>query len=107
MIDPGYFWLIVALLTLGTVSIRFSLIAISGKMKVSPRAKELFSYIPAAILPALVAPMVFFHQGSVAWLAGKERAAVLALTTILCAFTKSTLLTILFGLAALYLVHAL
>ncbi len=107
MIDSGYFWLIVALLTLGTESIRFSLIAFSHRVHISTRTKELFSYIPAAILPALVAPMVFFHQGSVSWLAGKERALVLALACVVAAFSRSTLATILFGLIALYLLQSL
>ncbi len=103
MIPASYFWQNILLLALGTFCIRFSLISLSGRVKISERTKELFSYIPAAILPALVAPMVFFHQGSATWLLGKERALVLMLTIAVCAFTRSTLATILFGLVALYL----
>jgi branched-subunit amino acid transport protein len=65
--------------------------------------KEVLSFIPAAILPAMIAPMVFFHQGEVVFLAGKERLAVLILATLVCYYTKNMLITIGFGLALLYL----
>ncbi|MGZ5278497.1 MAG: AzlD domain-containing protein, partial [Pseudobdellovibrionaceae bacterium] len=73
MIEASYFWMNVAFLALGTIGIRVSLIAASAKIKISDRTKEIFSYIPAAILPAFIAPAVFFHEGHVTWLAGKER----------------------------------
>lgn len=89
------------MLAIGTLTIRGSIIAISSKVKISDRLKEIFSYIPAAILPAFVAPVVF-HQGKVAWLGGKERFAILLLSALVCYFSKSTLVTICFGLGALY-----
>lgn len=103
MIPQTYYWVNVLLLAIGTLAIRGSIIALSAKVKISDRLKELFTFIPAAILPAFVAPAVFFHKGSVDWVFGKERAVVLVLATILCAVTRSTLATIAFGLVALYL----
>lgn len=107
MIDPKYFWFNVICLGLGTVSIRGSIVAISSKIHISNRWREIFSYIPAAILPAFVAPAVFFHRGSVEVLWGEERFLVLMLATFVSYFTRSTLLTISFGLGFLYLVHFL
>lgn len=103
MIPQGYFWMNVFLLAVGTLAIRGSIIAISAKVKISERLKEIFTFIPAAILPAFVAPAVFFHEGTVSWIFGKERVVVLFLATILCALTRSTFSTITFGLSALYL----
>ena len=103
MIPQGYYWVNVVLLAVGTLVIRGSIIALSAKVKISDRLKELFTFIPAAILPAFVAPAVFFHKGTVEWMMGKERAIVLVLSTILCAVTRSTLATIAFGLVALFL----
>lgn len=103
MIPQGYYWINIFLLGVGTLAIRGSIIALSAKVKISERLKELFTFIPAAILPAFVAPAVFFHEGTVSWVLGKERVVVLVLATILCAITRSTLATITFGLAALYL----
>lgn len=103
MIDTNYFWLCIALLALGTISIRMSIIAIAGRIRISNRAKEVFTYIPAAILPAFMAPSVFFHPGVVTWAFGKERLFILFGATVLCYFYRSTIATIGFGLAALYL----
>ncbi len=103
MIPSEYLWSNILLLGIGTFVIRFSIIAVSAKIKISDKVKELFSFIPAAILPAFIAPMIFFHEGKIEWLYGKERLFILSGSAILCYFTKNTLLTIAFGLAALYL----
>lgn len=106
MIDPKYFWTVIILLALGTFAIRGTLIFLSSRIKITERVRQIFSFIPAAILPSMIAPMVFFHQGQVQWLAGKERFAVLLLSTTVCFFTRSMLMTICFGLGALYLLTA-
>ncbi len=103
MISNDYFWLNVVLMGLGTLAIRGSFIAYAHKIQISKRWREIFSFIPAAVLPAFVAPAVFFHQGKVDWCLGKERFFVLVAATLVCAFTRSTLATIGFGLFALYL----
>lgn len=102
MIEANYFWTNILALAAGTIVIRGSLIALANQIRISDRAKELFSYIPAAILPAFVAPAVFFHQGQVSWLFEKERLAILILATVFCYFVRNTFFTITFGLAALF-----
>ena len=104
MIEPKYFWIIVFILAIGTFSIRASIIALSARVKISDRVKQLFSFIPVSILPAFVAPAVFFHQGHTPWLFEKERLVILIFASIICYFTRSTLATIAFGLIALYMV---
>lgn len=101
-IESDYFWLCTFFLMIGTIAIRLSIIMISGKVKISERVKQLFSFIPAAILPAFVAPAAFFHNGQVVTFMGKERLLVLILATVVSYYTRSTLLTIVFGLAALF-----
>lgn len=105
MIPLKYFWLNILFLSLGTLAIRASIIAVSSRVYISARVRTLFSFIPAAVLPAFVAPAVFFHQGEVAWLLNKERLFILAFATAVCYFTRSTLATIAFGLIALFLSH--
>lgn len=104
MINGNYFLLNVVALTFGTIFIRGFFIALSGKMKISPKVKELFTYIPAAIFPALIIPATFFHQGAVEWLGGKERFVILLLSSVACYFYRNTLFVICFGLSLLYLV---
>ena len=103
MIENSYFWNITYLLALGTFAIRLSIIAISSRIKISDRLKEIFSFIPAAVLPAMVAPMVYYHEGSVDWLQGKERLLIIILATFVSYLTKSMFATISFGLLFLYL----
>jgi len=102
MIDPAYFWVNIVFLSSGTLAIRGSFIFMSGQFRISPRLRSIFAYIPAAILPALIAPMVFYHQGVVEALWGKERFIVLILSSVVCYLTKSMLATVGFGLSALY-----
>lgn len=98
------FWLIFGSLAAGTFAIRISIIAVSARVRISNRTKEIFSFIPASILPAFMAPAVFYHEGHAEWLWGKERLIILMGACVLCYFTRSTLATIAFGLVALYLV---
>lgn len=104
MINQNYFLLNVLLLAIGTISIRGCFIALSGKMKVSNKIRELFGYIPAAILPAFIFPATFFHQGIVAHLAGKERFLIMIVSGIVFYFIKKTWLIIALGLILLYVV---
>jgi branched-subunit amino acid transport protein len=92
---------------IGTFSIRGSLIAVSSRVRISNRTKEVFSYIPAAILPAFIAPFAFFHQGQTALFEGKERMVVLMASTLVCLWSRSTVGTICFGLIALYAIKVL
>lgn len=104
MIDENYFILNVILLMIGTIAIRGLFIALASKMKITPDIKELFTFIPAAIFPALIVPTTFFHQGQSALLFGKERFLILLAASILCFFYRNTLVVISFGLVALFLI---
>ncbi len=104
MIDGNYFLLNVFLLVIGTIAIRGSFIAVSGKMKISDKTREIFTYIPAAILPAFIVPATFFHQGRISEVFGKERFLILVLAGIVFYFVRSTLLNIGLGLGLLYLI---
>lgn len=103
MINESYFYLNVLLLSLGTILVRGSFIAFSGRVRISPKIKDLFSYIPAAVLPTLIVPATFFHQGMVEWMYGKERFIVLIIATVASFFIRGTLFCIVLGLALLYL----
>lgn len=105
--DNAYFWSVMVLMMMGTFAIRVSMIAISSKIAISERTKEIFSFIPAAILPTFIVPAAFFHHGKVSSLANKERLLVLFIVTVLFLWTRSTLATICVGLSVLYLLTQL
>lgn len=104
MIDPVYFLIVVAVLTVGTIIIRGSFISLAGKFTINHKLKDLFTYIPAAILPALIIPATYFHQGKVDYLMGKERFVIILASLILAYFVRNTLAIVSFGLILLYLV---
>ena len=104
MIESHYFWQNISILALGTLAIRGSIIAISARVKISNEIKEIFSFIPAAILPAFIVPSAFFHEGHAEWVFGKERFLILALAAVVCYVSHSMLATIVFGLATLYVI---
>jgi branched-subunit amino acid transport protein len=104
MIDGNYFLFIVLAMAVGTLAIRYSFIALTGRLNLSPRVRELFTYIPAAILPALFVPATFFHQGKVDFLGGKERFLILLASGVACYLVRNTFFVVSFGLVMLYLV---
>ncbi len=99
MIDSGYFFATVAGLTIGTILIRGLFIFLSGKFSISENLRRLFSYIPAAVFPALVVPSSYHHVE-------KERMIVLVLAGALCYFFRNTLAVISFGLITLYVLKS-
>lgn len=96
------FWYIVLGMTVGTFLIRSSFIYLSSKVSISKRARGILSLIPAAVFPALIVPMAFFHEGVNSVLYNKERFIVLVLATLICFKVKNILLTIVSGLLILY-----
>ena len=100
--SEAYFWTIIFGLSLGTFIVRASFILVLSKVNISKRIEEIFSFIPAAILPAIVTPLAFFHQGEVQLLFGKERLLILILGIFVFYKSKNMLVTILFGLVLLY-----
>ena len=107
MIETFYFWLAIALLAAGTLVIRGSIIAVSGKFVITDRWREIFTFIPAAIIPAIVLPMVFFHSGKIEWLGHRERLVTLLLSTVVCYYSRQMVVTVGFGLLLLYLVSSI
>lgn len=104
MIDSYTLWATILILALGTFLIRVSVIAMSDRFEITETHREFFSYIPAAIIPAIVLPLVFYHPGKISWLANKERLMILILASAVCWWTRSMLITIAFGLITLYAV---
>lgn len=90
---------------IGTLCIRGSFIAMASRMKISPKIRELFSFIPAAILPAIFVPVTFFHQGSIDPLMGKERFLVMIVCLVATYFIRNTLFCVALGLSLLYFLH--
>lgn len=103
MQSEWYFWQAVIPLGLGTLLIRCSFLFLGERITLSPTIREIFTFIPAAVLPALAVPMVFFHEGVVESINGKERFIIFLIGVVVCLLSKNILMTILSGLVILFM----
>lgn len=58
-----YVWGVTIGLFVATYLIRFSFLGLFGAYRPGPLAGRLLRYVPSAVLPALIAPMVTFERG--------------------------------------------
>lgn len=57
-ISPAAIWTVIAGLGVLTYAIRFSFLGLLGGRPVGPRLRRVLGFVPATVLPALIAPMV-------------------------------------------------
>ena len=110
VLTSGYlFWIITLVVGLGNFALRAIFVYAMERIPITETLRTILSYIPAAILAALVAPAIILHQGNLTlpldWLSGNER-AIAALAALLVSFWKrNMLLTIVTGMGILYLLE--
>lgn len=98
-------WLVMILGGLITFGMRFSLIYLFGKFHIPETLRRALHYVPPAVLSAIIFPELFLTNG--AWNLSLENTRLLAgLAAIVIAwFSKNTLITILAGMAILFLLQ--
>src|SRR5688572_7950495 len=98
-------WLVMLLGGLITFLIRFSLIYLFGKFKVPETMRQALRYVPPAVLSAIIFPELFLHDGTL-HLAFENIRLLAGLIAIAVAwFSKNTLITIIAGMLALFLLQ--
>jgi branched-subunit amino acid transport protein len=101
-----YVWSVIAGLALATYLIRFSFIGLLGGRGPSPFAARLLRYVPTAILPAIIAPMVVLDRQA-GGLTAPHAWAAAAVALAIGATTRHMLGTIVGGMAAFHALRAL
>ena len=98
-------WLVMILGGLITFLIRFSLIYLFGKFKIPETMQKALRYVPPAVLSAIIFPELFLQEGTLHL--GLDNTRLLAgLIAILVAwFSRNTLITIIAGMIALFLLQ--
>jgi branched-subunit amino acid transport protein len=102
MSDSARIWLLIAVVAIGTYLIRYSFIGLVGDRALPAWAARMLRYVPVAVMPGLVAPLIAWPQAT-----GGETdparltAAVAAL--IIGIITRNVLASIFGGMAVLYL----
>ena len=86
-------------MTLVTFSIRYVLLAMSGRFNLPPRLLQALNYVPPAVLTAIVVPIVLV-EGDSLWIGlGNPRLVGAIATVAVGLWRKNLLLTIVIGMA--------
>lgn len=95
-------WTVILGLGLTTFLLRFSFLGLIGDRELPPWALRLLRYVPVAVMPGLVAPLVVWPAAT-GGAPDPARLIAAAVALGLGAWTRSVLGAILGGMAALYL----
>jgi branched-subunit amino acid transport protein len=88
-----------------TFGMRFSLIYLFGRFEVPETLRKALHYVPAAVLSAIIFPELFLHDGilNISWENTRLLAGLIAIAVAW--FSRNTLITIIVGMAALFLLQ--
>lgn len=100
---PGVVWLLVVVLGIGVYALRLSFIEFHNIVEnFPPRIERALTFIPAAILAALITPALFPLDGSVVTVVFTERALAGAAALATAVRTQNMIATILVGMGVLW-----
>lgn len=99
-------WLVLLGMGVITFLLRLSLLGLSERWRLPPLLEHALRFVPPAVLSALVAPALFYRQGTLDLSLGNDRLLAGALAAFIAWRTKNILLTIASGMAALWLLRA-
>jgi len=97
-------WALIIYCGLITYLTRFSMIALIKKEMFNDRIREVLSYVPSAIFPAIIFPAIFLDsQGSIL-IANNPKIMAALIATIIGIFSRSIIATIFSGLASYWFI---
>lgn len=99
-------WLVILALALGTFAIRYSFIGLVGDRKLPRWAERMLRYVPVAVMPALVAPLILWPQAT-GGSPDPARLIASAAALVIAASTRSVIGAVAGGMAVLYAALAL
>ena len=86
-----------------TFLLRYGLIGMSGRIKLSSSVIQMLRYVPPAVLTAIVTPAVLMPSGDRLMISYTNARLIGAITAILVSYwTKNLLLTIVLGMLAFF-----
>ena len=102
-------WLVMLFGGLITFGMRFSLIYLlaEGRLHIPETMRKAFHYVPPAVLSALIFPELFLHNGQLDMTLDNYRLLAGLAAVLAAGFSKNTLLTIIVGMLALFLLQIL
>lgn len=98
-------WLVMLLGGLLTFGMRFSLIYLFGRFHVPETLRKSLHYVPPAVLSALIFPELFFRDGTLNLSFDNTRLLAGLVATLVAWISRNTLITIIAGMLALFLLQ--
>jgi branched-subunit amino acid transport protein len=100
-------WLVLIAGGVITFAIRLSFILLFGRLEVPPWLQRALRFVPPAVLTAIIAPELFLSDGNFDLSLGNTRLLAGGLAILVAWKTKNVFLTILAGMATLWILQAL
>ena len=97
-------WALIMYCGLITYLTRFSMIALIKKEMFNERIREVLSYVPSAIFPAITFPAILLDDAGSFQIENNPKIIAAIIATIIGIFTKSIIATIFFGLSSYWLI---
>jgi len=97
-------WPLIIYCGLLTFFARFSMIALIKKEMFNVRVREVLSYVPSAIFPAIIFPAVFLDNSGVLDIESNPKILAAIIATIIGVLSKNILATIFSGLIAYWII---
>lgn len=98
-------WLVMLLGGLITFAIRFSLIYLFGRFEIPETMRRTLHYVPPAVLSAIIFPELFFRNGALELSLDNTRLLAGLIAIAVAWLTRNTLITILVGMIALFVLQ--
>jgi branched-subunit amino acid transport protein len=89
-----------------TFALRLSFIALLGRIEMPPFLGRALRFVPAAVLTAVVIPLLFYENGALEASLGNERLLAGLAAALIAWRTRSVLLTLGGGMATLWALQA-
>ena len=93
-------WFLIIYCGLITFFTRFSMIALLKKEMFNDKVREVLSYVPSAIFPAIIFPAIFLDNAGSIQIEDNHKILAAFIATIVGIFTRNIIATIFSGLAS-------
>lgn len=100
-------WLAILGAGVVTFALRFSFIALLGRIEIPPSLERALRFVPAAVLTAVVIPLLLLDDGALNVSPGNERLLAGLVAILISWRTRSVPLTLAGGMTALWMLQAL
>jgi branched-subunit amino acid transport protein len=100
-------WLTILGAGVVTFAMRLSFIALLGRIRIPPPLERALRFVPAAVLTAVVIPLLFYENGALDVSLGNERLLAGLVAALIAWRTRNVLFTLVGGMATLWTLQAI